>query len=228
MNKRRRIDIQYNYDSTKLKKKDNKKLPELSEDDKDELSNQIELLGKKNADKKIERDNNHIYFYSEVDRESIYDLCALIREAEEECILTSLKLNIDDVPIYIHISSFGGSIYSAFTAIDIIQSCKVPVYSIIEGATASAGTLISVIAKKRYIRPNAYMLIHQLSSGCWGKMNEIEDEFQNLKELMEKIKDIYKDNTKIPKKELNELLKHDLWLNCDKCIQYGLIDDLWK
>jgi ATP-dependent Clp endopeptidase proteolytic subunit ClpP len=228
MNKRRRIDIQYNYDATKLKKKDNKKLPELSEDDKDELSNQIELLGKKNADKKIERDNNHIYFYSEVDRESIYDLCALIREAEEECILTSLKLNIDDVPIYIHISSFGGSIYAAFTAIDIIQSCKVPVYSIIEGATASAGTLISVVAKKRYIRPNAYMLIHQLSSGCWGKMNEIEDEFQNLKELMEKIKDIYKDNTKIPKKELNELLKHDLWLNCDKCIQYGLIDDLWK
>jgi ATP-dependent Clp endopeptidase proteolytic subunit ClpP len=227
MNKRRRVDISYEYDFTKLKK--DKKSSSLSDDNKDDSSEQIELsLSKKQNDKKIERDNNHIYFYSEVDRESIYDLCTMIREAEEECILTSLKLNIDDIPIYLHISSYGGSVYAAFNAIDIIQSCKVPIYTIIEGATASAGTLISIIGKKRFIRPNAYMLIHQLSSGCWGKMSEIEDEFQNLKQLMDKIKNIYKDNTNIPKKELNELLKHDLWLNCDKCIKYGLVDELWK
>jgi len=84
------------------------------------------------------------------------------------------------------------------------------------------------MGEKRYVRPNAYMLIHQLSSGCWGKMSEIEDEFKNLQELMDKIKEFYKENTKIPKKELTELLKHDLWLNADKCIQYGLADEVWN
>ena len=126
-----------------------------------------------------------------------------------------------------HINSLGGSVFAALHAIDIITACKVPIYSIIEGSTASAGTLISVVCEKKYIRPNAFMLIHELSSECWGKMTAIEDEFKNLKELMEKIKDIYKNNTKIPKKELNELLIHDFWLNSEKCIKYGLAEEFW-
>lgn len=200
------------------------------------MLNNILFMKKKNEEKedenaevdiKIKRRNNHIYFYSEVDRDSIFELIMLIREAEEENMITSLKLHIDNVPIFLHINSNGGILFEAFNAIDVIKSCRVPVYTIIEGATASAGTLISVVGIKRYICPNAYMLIHQLSSTCWGKMSEIEDEFKNLQELMDKIKDIYRKNTKIPKKELEELLKHDLWLNSEKSLKYGLVDELW-
>jgi ATP-dependent protease ClpP protease subunit len=78
------------------------------------------------------------------------------------------------------------------------------------------------------MRPNAHMLIHQLSSECWGKMAEIEDQYSNLKDLMIRIKSIYKNNTSIPDKELRKLLKKDLWLNSDKCIEYNLVDRLWK
>jgi ATP-dependent protease ClpP protease subunit len=152
----------------------------------------------------------------------------LIRETEQENILSAIQLSIETIPIYLHINSNGGEIFEAFNAIDVIQSCKVPIYTILEGATASAGTLMSVVGTKRYIRPSAYMLIHQLSSTCWGKMSEIEDEFKNLKELMDRIKDIYKKYSKIPKKELTDLLKHDLWLNSDKSLKYGLVDEIWR
>ena len=178
--------------------------------------------------RKIKRVHNHIYFYSEVDRDSIFDLIMLIKEVEEENRITAIKLNIEVVPIYLHINSNGGYVYEALNAIDAINACKMPVYTIVEGATASAGTLISVVGKKRYICPNAYMLIHQLSSSYWGgKMSEIEDEYKNLQELMDKIKEIYKKHTKIPKKELTELLKHDLYLNSEKSLNYGIVDELW-
>lgn len=222
--KRKHNDIFFGYNTKKNKKtKDSEK----SDDEESIKDNLLSSLSKKNSDTKIERENNHIYFYSEVERESIFELIALIREAEEESILTSLKLNIDEVPILLHINSLGGSVYNALLAIDVITSCKVPIHTIIEGATASAGTLISIVGKKRYIRPSARMLIHQLSSECWGKMSEIEDEYQNLKDLMEEIKKIYKDNTSIPKKEIEKILKHDLWFDSNKCIQYGLADELW-
>ena len=207
------------------------KKKKVETDDGTDISSENDLLKSlsKKGDKesKIERDNNHIYFYSEVDRESIYDLTVLIREAEEESILTSLKLNIDEVPIFLHISSFGGSIFAAFSAIDIIKACKVPIHTIIDGATASAGTLISIVGKKRYIRPSSHMLIHQLSSSMWGKFTELEDEFNNLKGLMENITDIYKEHANIPKKELGQLLKQDLWLDSDKCLKYSLVDEIW-
>jgi len=226
---KRTYDVLYTFGmNKKIKKEKDKKEKDDDTSSNNSSPNDLDsLFSKKGKDTKIERDNNHIYFYSEVDRETIFDLIMLIREAEEESVMTSFKLNIDEVPIYLHISSFGGSIFAAFSVIDVIKACRVPVYTIIEGSTASAGTLISVFGKKRYIRPYAYMLIHQLSSGCWGKMSEIEDEYKNLKELMEKIKDIYKENTNIPKKELNELLNHDLWLDSSKCLKYGLVDELW-
>jgi len=45
---------------------------------------------------------------------------------------------------------------------------------------------------------------------------------------MDNITNIYRNHTSIPRKELNELLKHDLWLNVDKCKKYKLIDELWE
>jgi ATP-dependent Clp endopeptidase proteolytic subunit ClpP len=225
-NKRKKCDILYKYYVSKNdnnKKKNNVKTVECSVE-----TETLDSLEKGNKDGKIERNNNHIYFHSEVDRDSIFELIMLIKEAEEESYLTSFKFNIDEIPIYLHINSFGGSIFSAFSAIDAIKACRVPVYTIIEGSTASAGTLISIVGKKRFIRPNAYMLIHQLSSSCWGKMSEIEDEFKNLQDLMNKLIAIYTEYTNIPKKELTNLLKHDLWLDCDKCLKYGLVEEIWN
>ena len=175
----------------------------------------------------IKCEGNHIYFYAEVDRDSTYQLIECLKEAEEFCVNICNSTNIENMPIYLHINSYGGCLFSALNVIDYILSSKYPVYTIVEGSVASAGTLMSVVGVKRFIRPNAHMLIHQLSSECWGKMNEIEDEFINLKELMGKIKKIYKKHTTIPKKDLKGILKRDLWLNSNKCLEFGLVDELW-
>ena len=50
-------------------------------------------------------------------------------------------------------------------------------------------------------------------------MDELEDEMENLKELMKRIKLIYKNKTKIDKKGLDEILKHDLWWDSKKCLK---------
>ena len=176
---------------------------------------------------KIIRENNHVYFYSEVSRESIFKLNILLREAEKFVHTMSFDLNVKNIPIYLHINSFGGSLYDAYAAVDTIKNLRFPIYSIIEGCAASAGTIISVVCSKRFIGKNAHMLIHQLSSSMWGKMSEIEDEYKHLNELMKQIKRIYGEYTKISKKELTELLKHDIWLNPQTCIQYGLVDAIY-
>lgn len=177
--------------------------------------------------RKITREGNHIFFHAEVDRGSVFEMIEYLRKCELDNIMNAHKMCMDEIPIYLHINSFGGCVFDAMTAIDAIQACKVPVYTIIEGSTASAGTLMSVVGTKRFMRPNAYMLIHQLSAGAWGKMSELEDEFENNKILMDKIKTIYKKHASIPKKELSEILKHDLWWDFDKCKNYGLIDEEW-
>jgi len=177
---------------------------------------------------KIVRENNHVYFYSDVSRESIFTLNVLLRQAAKFVNTLSFDLNVKTIPIYLHINSYGGSLYDAYAAVDTIKNLRVPIYSVIEGCAASAGTIISVVCNKRFIGANAYMLIHQLSSAMWGKMSEIEDEYQHLNELMDQITQLYGEYTKIPKKKLTELLKHDLWLTPQTCIKYGLVDALYN
>lgn len=207
-----------------IKRKQNKKAKIIikNDDDDDDDPEEEDKL------RKITRDENHIYFHAEVDRGSVFEMIEHLRTCELDNIVTAHNLCLDEIPIYLHINSFGGSLFDAMTAIDAIQSCKVPVYTVIEGATASAGTLMSVVGTKRYMRPNAYMLIHQLSAGSWGKMAELEDEFENNKVLMDKIKNIYREHAAIPKKELADILKHDLWWDFETCKRYGLVDEEWN
>jgi ATP-dependent protease ClpP protease subunit len=85
---------------------------------------------------------------------------------------------------------------------------------------------MSVVADERKINKHAFMLIHQLSSGMWGKYRDIKDEVENLDKLMETIRSIYSKYTKIPKKKLDEILDHDLWLSAEECLKYGLVDEI--
>lgn len=176
---------------------------------------------------KIVRENNHVYFYADVSRESIFALNVLLREAAKFVHTMSFELNVPNIPIYLHINSYGGSLYDAYAAVDTIKNLRVPIYSVIEGCAASAGTIISVVCDKRFIGANAYMLIHQLSSRMWGKMSELEDEYNHLTELMDQITRLYGEYAKIPQKKLTKLLKQDLWLTPKTCIKYGLVDALY-
>lgn len=131
-------------------------------------------------------------------------------------------------PIYLHIDSYGGGVFAAFAAVDFITQSALPVHTIVEGATASAGTIMSVVGAKRYIAPHASMLIHQLSSWFGGKLTEIDDEYQNLRQMHEMIKSIYMKHTTMAEEDLEGLLKHDLWWQPEKCIEAGLADEIWN
>ena len=57
-------------------------------------------------------------------------------------------------------------------------------------------------------------------------MDEFDDEMKNLNRLMDLIKGIYKEHTTVPVKKINEILKHDLWWDTEKCLNYSLVDDI--
>ena len=54
----------------------------------------------------------------------------------------------------------------------------------------------------------------------------MEDEIFNCTNLMKLLKDFYKKNTKIPMKKLDELLKRDIWMMADECLQNGIVDEI--
>eukprot|EP00747_Dinoflagellata_sp_TGD_P181655 gnl/TRDRNA2_/TRDRNA2_35565_c0_seq1.p1 gnl/TRDRNA2_/TRDRNA2_35565_c0~~gnl/TRDRNA2_/TRDRNA2_35565_c0_seq1.p1 ORF type:complete len:263 (+),score=47.63 gnl/TRDRNA2_/TRDRNA2_35565_c0_seq1:42-830(+) len=174
---------------------------------------------------------NHIYFFAGVTKDSVYRMNEYITAINTE--FRALRrqhplVEMKPPPIFLHVNSFGGSVFAAFAAVDFIKQSALPIYTIVEGAVASAGTLISIAGVKRFIRPTASMLIHELESWFGGKMTKIDDEYKNLQQMMNSIRALYKSHTRLADTELESVLKHDLWWTADVCIDKGLADALWQ
>jgi len=174
----------------------------------------------------VEVVENRIYFYSRIETEKILQLNRNILSMGINLQREATIQNREPANIYLHIQSYGGSIFAGMAGMDEIIKSIVPVHTMIDGCCASAATFLSVCGKKRFINRHAYMLIHQLSSFMWGKYEEFKDEIQNLDKIMVMIKQVYKEYTQIPMSKLDEILKHDLWFDADQCKEYGLVDEI--
>jgi len=175
----------------------------------------------------VESANNRIYFYSAVTRSKILQLNKTLINLETNLVNRANSLQLEEPGnIFLHVNSYGGSVFAGLSAMDYVRSSKVPVYTVVEGCAASAATLFSVVGHHRQIRKNSCMLIHQLSGLMWGKYEEMKDSMENNTMLMRLIKDTYEEHTKLPKKKINELMKRDLWLDADTCLEYGLVDEI--
>ena len=188
-----------------------------------------ESINKTNGDpneKHISVQDNKIYFYSGVNRNSCVELNKKIGELESKSLTLSNSLGILPPPVKLFINSGGGSITAGISSMDTIIRSKVPIHTYVDGFAASAATFLSVVGAHRLMSRNSYMMIHQLSSNFWGTYSNFEDEKENLDLMMKTIKDIYKKYTKLPMKKLDEILKHDLMWDANTCLKYGLIDEI--
>jgi len=176
-------------------------------------------------------EKNIIYFNGKVSLDSVLDLRKAIKKINDkydEINNNSLIRNFEPEPIYLKITSYGGSVIAAMSAIDNIRNSKVPIYTVVDGCAASAATLMSIVGKKRFITPSSYMLIHQLSSGMCGKHSELKDDFKNCETMMSDIKNLYIQYTNLTKNKLNNFLKHDIWWKTDECLKFNLVDEIFE
>ena len=74
---------------------------------------------------------------------------------------------------------------------------------------------------------NSKILIHQLSTEFWGKYNDLLDEVENSKELMETIRGIYKAKTWMSTKTVNALISKETHMNANIALSNGFVDEIW-
>jgi ATP-dependent Clp protease protease subunit len=213
----------YNHDLIKYNKKPKRKLSPKLDDDHDPLE-ALKLLMEPQSFS--DKDKNHIYFYSQVDQYSCLDLNRKINQINKDLLMYAIEYDCEPPSIYLHINSPGGCLFSAFSTIDTIINSKIPIISIIEGAAASAATIISMVCHKRYITANSFMLIHQLSTGSEGKYEEIKENYLNDTKLMELLYKLYLEHTTMSIKKIKEVLKHDIWWDANECVLNGLVDGI--
>ena len=142
--------------------------------------------------------------------------------------LLYLEAEDPDKPIQMMVAGPGGIVTAGNQIIAAMNTVKCPVYTTVIGQVASMSTVIAASGEKgkRKIYPLSRIMIHQVSGGQSGNVQDVR---VNYKE-MERINDMTMEHlAKFCGKKVTQLKKdceRDLWLGAKEAIDYGVVDEL--
>ena len=174
-----------------------------------------------------------LYLSKQVDQASINELTKSIIEINENdehlCKLYGVYgLEYKARPIRIYIDSYGGQVYQCFGLIGVMENSNTPIHTVVTGAAMSCGFVILINGHRRLAYRHATPLYHQVSSGFFGKVKDLEEKLEETKRLQKKIEEMTLRLTKISKKKLTEILKNkvDWFMTAESALELGVIDEI--
>jgi len=134
-----------------------------------------------------------------------------------------------DSPIDMYINSPGGSVYDGMAIKDIINHISPKVNTLGIGMCASMGAyLLSAGTGTRKVTKNCRIMIHSVSSGAVGTVQDIEVNYEEAKYLQEiMLKDMVQfSGGKTTLSTLRKKTSRDYYMGPDEAIKLGLIDTI--
>jgi len=142
--------------------------------------------------------------------------------------LLFLEADEPESDVIVYINSPGGLVTSCMAIYDVINYIKPDVSTVCIGAAASAAAFILAAGTKgkRFALKNAKMMLHQVSSGAEGTVEDLKiaiKETENANNLMmTEISRITGHTIEQVKKDLDR----DYYMTSEEAKEYGLIDEI--
>ena len=158
-----------------------------------------------------------IWLGEEVRDENANEICAKI-------LLLAAEDSQKD--IYLYINSPGGSITAGMAIYDTMQFVPNDIVTVGIGMAASMGQLLLTAgtAGKRYITPNARVLLHQPHGGFGGTSSDIQTQAQLILDMKKRLAEITAERTGKSVEQINEDGDRDRWFTADEALEYGFVD----
>lgn len=171
-------------------------------------------------------DIDKIRFVGKVNKKTMSELIQKVYNKVKKMPLSS---DLNKPTLHLFLSTEGGSLFAAFSALDHLNKIKkhVNLITIADGFLASSGTILLLSGDKRMATVNSALLFHQLSSSTYGKYTDLKDHMSTCDWMMKKIIKMYEKGSKLTKDEIKDLLSKEKVLSIKKCMSMGFIDGIY-
>ena len=144
--------------------------------------------------------------------------------------LLFLEAEDPDKDIQFYINSPGGSVTDGLMIYDTMQHIKADVQTIGMGMAASMGSFLLTAGSpgKRFILPNAEVMIHQPSSGVQGQSTDIQIAAKHIQRMKDRLEQIYSERTGQPLEKIAQDMERDNWMTAQEALAYGLVDQIME
>ncbi|PIQ68778.1 MAG: ATP-dependent Clp protease proteolytic subunit [Candidatus Taylorbacteria bacterium CG11_big_fil_rev_8_21_14_0_20_46_11] len=167
--------------------------------------------------------------YSRLLKENIIFLSGGIDDHTANLIIAQLLFLQSEDPkkeINIYINSPGGSVTSTLAIIDTMNHIRNEVATTCVGIAASGAAMVLSAGKKgkRYILPNAEVMIHQPLGGVEGQATDIAITARHILQTKEKLNKMLATNCGKPLSQIEKDVERDFFMTADEAKKYGIVD----
>lgn len=136
------------------------------------------------------------------------------------------SINNNDINIYIN--SPGGSVSAGMAIYDTINFLASDVSTTCLGIAASMGAFLLAAGKKgkRFILPNADVMIHQPLGGAQGQATDIKIASDRIVNLRKRLNKCLAKNTGQSLKKIEKDTERDNYLDAKEAVMYGIVDKI--
>ena len=142
--------------------------------------------------------------------------------------LLFLESENPNADISMYINSPGGEVYAGLAIMNTMQYIKPNVSTIGMGVVASMASVLLAAGEKgkRFLLPDATVMIHQPSAGTQGMITDMEISVREGQRLKKLITQKMSDFTGRKEKELFEAMERDNWMDAEAAKKFGLVDGI--
>lgn len=128
--------------------------------------------------------------------------------------------------IQLYINSPGGYVTSGMSIYDTIKAISSPVSTICTGFAASMGSILLSAGTKgrRFVMPNARIMIHQPSGGAGGQAADIEIQMAEIIKTKQLSAEILAANCGQSIEKIMQDFNRDYWMSAEESVAYGIVD----
>ena len=212
---------------------------EVSQEELDDLSNQIEALFMTAPEEKKE-ELRIIGLIGEVSEERttevISSMLQLKQSGSKEVLEDPEKEDSPLVKVYdpfeLWISTYGGSAMDMFAIYDVMrlmrEECDITTFGL--GKVMSAGVLLLAAGTKgkRKIGANCRVMLHSVIGGSQGPIHSLENEMDEIRWIQDQHVKCLVEETNMSSKHLKKLLgrKVNVYLNAEEAVELGIADEV--
>jgi ATP-dependent Clp protease protease subunit len=142
--------------------------------------------------------------------------------------LLFLESENPDKEISLYINSPGGVVTAGLAIYDTMQFIKPEVSTMCMGQAASMGAflLAAGAAGKRYLLPNARVMIHQPLGGVQGQASDIAIHAEETLKIKTKLNRLLAFHTGQPEEVIAKDTDRDNFMSAERALEYGIIDKI--
>jgi ATP-dependent Clp protease protease subunit len=133
-----------------------------------------------------------------------------------------------DQDVNIYINSPGGLVDQTLAIYDTMQfmGSEVATYCIGQAASGAAVILMAGTKGKRYILPNAKVMLHQPYGGITGQAEDIRIQADEVLRDKRRLNEIIAACSGKPVEKVAEDTERDRYMNAQEALEYGIVDEI--